>query len=125
MVVSRSTLVSVGGLGLTMYDNENTMKYPPETVTYPASLIPKEDGEGFHVRFPDLPEALAEGDDLPDALVQAANCLAKTLARRINLAAELPTPSKANPGQHLISFDIPPKLIRAMHERLRHRFVRE
>jgi hypothetical protein len=28
------------------------------TATYPASFLPEEDGSGFHVRFPDLPEAL-------------------------------------------------------------------
>ena len=28
------------------------------TATYPASFLPEEDGHGFHVRFPDLPEAL-------------------------------------------------------------------
>ena len=44
--------------------------------TYPASFLPEGNGKGFHVRFPDLPEALTSGDDLGDTLVQAALRLA-------------------------------------------------
>jgi predicted RNase H-like HicB family nuclease len=36
------------------------------TATYPATLLPEENGKGFHVRFPDLPEALTGGADLDD-----------------------------------------------------------
>jgi antitoxin HicB len=34
------------------------------TASYPASFLPEDNGKGFHVRFPDLPEALTGGDDL-------------------------------------------------------------
>jgi antitoxin HicB len=47
--------------------------------TYPASFLP-EDDKGFHVRFPDFPEALTGGDDLEDTQVQAADCLAEAIA---------------------------------------------
>jgi predicted RNase H-like HicB family nuclease len=38
------------------------------TASYPANLLPEAHGKGFHVRFPDLPEALTGGDDLTDTL---------------------------------------------------------
>ncbi len=50
------------------------------TANYPASFLPEENGAGFHVRFPDLPEALPGGDDLADTRLQAADCLAEAIA---------------------------------------------
>jgi len=51
------------------------------TAAYPASLLPEENGQGFHVRFQDLPEALTGGDNLEDTLAQAADCLARSHCR--------------------------------------------
>ena len=82
------------------------------TASYPASFIP-ETPVGFHVRFPDLPEALTAGDDIDDTLAQAADCLAEAIAGRIARGNEIPKPSKPKRGQHLI--DVPlylaPKLV--------------
>jgi predicted RNase H-like HicB family nuclease len=50
---------------------------------YPASFLSEKNGKGFHVRFPDLPEALTGGSDLDDTHEQAADCLAEALAGRI------------------------------------------
>lgn len=72
------------------------------TATYPASLVREEDGKGFYVRYPDLPEALTGGDDLDDALAQAADCLAEAIAGRIRRGDPIPVPSKPRRGQHLI-----------------------
>jgi antitoxin HicB len=82
------------------------------TAAYPASFVPEEEVKGFHVRFPDLPEALTCGDDLADTFVQAADCLAEAIAGRIARGNEIPEPSKATRGQHLISVPlaIAPKL---------------
>jgi antitoxin HicB len=73
------------------------------TATYPASFLPEEDGNGFHVRFPDLPEALTGGSDLEDALVQAADCLAEAIAGRIARGDRIPVPSKLTRGQRPVS----------------------
>ncbi len=73
------------------------------TATYPASFLPEADGKGFHVRFPDLPEALTGGTDLDDTREQAADCLAEALAGRIKRAGEIPRPSKLKRGQHWVS----------------------
>ncbi len=73
------------------------------TASYPASFLTEGDSKGFHVRFPDLPEALTGGEDLADTLVQAADCLAEAIAGRIARADPIPAPSKAKRGQRLIS----------------------
>ncbi len=82
------------------------------TASYPASFLPEEQGEGFHVRFTDLPEALTGGDDFDDTFVQAADCLAEAIAGRIARGDEIPLPSKPKRGQHLISvpLQLAPKL---------------
>ena len=91
------------------------------TASYPASFMPESHGKGLHVRFPDLPEALTGGDDLADTLAQASDCLAEALAGRIVRGDEIPLPSKAKRGQHLISVPLylAPKLALylAMRER--------
>ncbi len=91
------------------------------TASYPASFLPEEDGKGFHVRFLDLPEALTGGDDLEDAFVQAADCLAEAIAGRIARGDAIPRPSKGKRGQHLIGVPLylAPKLALylAMRER--------
>ena len=90
------------------------------TATYPASFLPEEDGNGFHVRFPDLPEALTGGADLEDTFVQAADCLAEAIAGRIARGDEIPAPSKLKRGQHPVSVPLylAPKLALylALHE---------
>jgi antitoxin HicB len=72
------------------------------TATYPASFIREENGKGFYVRFPDVPEALTGGDDLDDTLTQAADCLAEAIAGRIRRGDDIPKPSKPKRGQRLI-----------------------
>ncbi len=91
------------------------------TASYPASFLPEEHGNGFHVRFPDLPEALTGGDDIEDTFVQATDCLAEAIAGRIARGDEIPAPSKPKRGQHVVSVPLylAPKLALylAMRER--------
>jgi antitoxin HicB len=70
--------------------------------TYPASILPERTGQGLYVRFTDLPEALTGGDDLDDALAQAADCLAEALAGRIRRGDAIPVPSGPKRGQKAI-----------------------
>jgi antitoxin HicB len=72
------------------------------TATYPAAFIREENGKGFHVRFPDLPEALTGGADFADTSIQAADCLAEAIAGRIVRGDEIPPPSKPRRGQRLV-----------------------
>ena len=73
------------------------------TATYPASFVPEKNGRGYHVRFPDLPEALTGGPDLDDTREQAADCLAEALAGRIARGDDIPAPSRLKRGQYPIS----------------------
>ncbi len=76
------------------------------TACYPAAILREKESKGFHVRFPDLPEALTGGDDLNDALLQAADCLAEALAGRIARGDEIPEPSQLKRGQRLIGVPV-------------------
>lgn len=76
------------------------------TAIYPARFIRESSGGGFHVQFPDLPEALTSGDDLDDTRVQAADCLAEAMAGRIRRGDDIPLPSKAKRGQYLIGLPL-------------------
>lgn len=80
--------------------------------SYPATFVPESDGGSFHVRFPDLPEALTGGDDFEDTFAQAADCLAEAVAGRIARGDDIPLPSKLKRGQHLIGvpLQLAPKL---------------
>ena len=49
-----------------------------------AGLVPDAPNGRILVRFPDLPEAVTEGDDAADAGVQVANCPAEAIAGRID-----------------------------------------
>ena len=70
------------------------------TATYPASILRESDGKGFFVRFTDLPEALTGGEDMDDALAEAADCLAEAIAGRIRRGDPIPVPSPLKRGQH-------------------------
>ena len=91
------------------------------TAGYPASFLPEANDRGFHVRFPDLPEALTGGEDVEDSFVQAADCLAEAIAGRIARGEEIPLPSKPKRDQRVIGVPLylAPKLALylAMRER--------
>jgi antitoxin HicB len=51
--------------------------------SYPVILTADETDGGFVVSFPDLPEAITQGEDAGDALTQAADALEEAVAGRI------------------------------------------
>lgn len=63
-------------------------------IRYAAVLEPQPEG-GFTVTFPDIPEAITEGDTREDALAHAADVLGLCLDARIEAGDGLPTPSAA------------------------------
>jgi len=60
--------------------------------TYPITLIPEDKGR-YTVRFPDLPEAITQGDNIHDALESAVDCLDEAIANRIVMNLPIPDPS--------------------------------
>ena len=69
---------------------------------YPVTLTPDETDCGFVVTFPDVPEAITQGNDVPDALLQAADALEEAIAGRIRRGDFIPEPSKAEQDHPLV-----------------------
>lgn len=65
---------------------------------YPARFRRERDG-GYLVTFPDLPDAITQGDSLDDAMEMAADCLAETIGARIAERDDIPIPSAVRRGQ--------------------------
>lgn len=58
---------------------------------YPCVLAPEEGG-GFSVSFPDVPEALTCGDDRTEALAMAEDALAVALGAYVRAREDIPSP---------------------------------
>ena len=67
---------------------------------YPALLTPDEQDGGFVVTFPDVPEAITQGEDVSDALQQAADCLEEAIAGRIRRQVCIPEASPVGPNHY-------------------------
>jgi antitoxin HicB len=76
------------------------------TFLYPAILTPDTQHGGFVVTFPDVPEAVTQGDDIPEALKQAADCLDEAVAGRIRRHEPIPKASAVGPDQYAISLSV-------------------
>ena len=74
---------------------------------FPAKLTPARKmapGEsGFVVTFRNLPEAITQGEDVTDALAQAADCLAEAVAARIRNDEDIPAPSRRAKGERPVA----------------------
>jgi antitoxin HicB len=62
---------------------------------YPVTLTPDETDGGFTVTFEDIPEAITQGEAVPDALTEAADALEEAIAGRIRRGDAIPEPSPA------------------------------
>ena len=73
-------------------------------IQYPAIFAPQENG-GYCVHFPDLPDAITEGDTLDEALFNAAEVLTLTLDGRMEEGLEIPPPSRKARNARFIAPD--------------------
>lgn len=62
---------------------------------YPAVFDPAEEG-GFIVTFPDIPEAITQGDDESEALLMAEDALITMLEAYMDDQQPIPAPSPLN-----------------------------
>ena len=69
---------------------------------YPVSLTQEKVEGGFVVRFIDLPEAITQGENVDDALLEAADCLEEAIANRIAMGLTIPNPSTTKKGQYSV-----------------------
>jgi antitoxin HicB len=65
---------------------------------YPVILAAQPEG-GFVVTFPDVPEAITQGEDEDEALLYAVDALETALSFYVDDRKPLPVPSKAKRGQ--------------------------
>jgi antitoxin HicB len=70
---------------------------------YPATLTPDAQDGGFVVTFVDVPEAITQGDDVSEALHQAADCLEEAIAGRIRRRDAIPEPSPVQGGHYAVA----------------------
>ena len=68
---------------------------------YPAEFTPADEG-GFVITFPDLPEAITQGESVRESIEEAADALDEAITARINTGLEIPRASVAQSGQYLI-----------------------
>lgn len=67
---------------------------------YPVEIKP--DGKFFLITFPDIPEAITQGDDIEDAMRQGADALETALDYYFEVGRTVPAPSKPRRGQRVI-----------------------
>ena len=69
---------------------------------FPIILTPDPDDGGFVVTFPDIPEAITQGDTKEEAIVMAQDALETAIEFYFEDKRAVPTPSKLKRGQHAI-----------------------
>ena len=68
------------------------------TLTYPISLEKQAEG-GYLVTFPDLPEAITQGESKEEAIDEAVDCLEEAIANRIAMKLDIPVGTRATSQQ--------------------------
>jgi antitoxin HicB len=68
---------------------------------YPVTLEAQPEG-GFVVTFPDVPEAITQGEDEDEALLYAVEALESALSFYVEARKPLPVASKAKRGQRTV-----------------------
>ena len=71
--------------------------------SYPIKLYKAKEG-GYTVIFPDIPEAITQGNTKKEALHEASDCLEEAIANRIVMKLDIPVPSIAQKKQHVVLF---------------------
>ena len=74
-------------------------------LAYPALFQPE--GKGFVITFPDLPEAITEGDSPREAMEFAIDALQTVLSEYINRRLDIPRPKRMR-GKHVRLVPLPP-----------------
>lgn len=73
-----------------------------ERFEYAVKLTPAEEG-GFVVTCRDLPQLVTQGEDLDDALIEAADAMDEVFAAYMQGGLPFPAPTKAKRGEYLAS----------------------
>ncbi|MCX7180329.1 MAG: type II toxin-antitoxin system HicB family antitoxin [Proteobacteria bacterium] len=73
-----------------------------ERFEYAVMLTSAEEG-GFVVTCRDLPQLVTQGEDVADALIEAADAMDEVFAAYMQGKLPFPTPSKAQRGEHKVA----------------------
>lgn len=76
------------------------------TFIFPIQLTPDNEDGGYVVTFRDLPEAITQGDSIPECLTEAVDCLEEAIATRINDNRDIPQPSVLQEGEYLVELPL-------------------
>ncbi|HEY9766901.1 MAG TPA: hypothetical protein V6C71_00145 [Coleofasciculaceae cyanobacterium] len=71
--------------------------------SFPVTLTTDEVDGGFTVTFRDLPEAITQGENIEDALDEAADCLEEAIANRVIRRLEIPAPSEPDDNEYMVT----------------------
>ena len=74
--------------------------------SFPVTLTTDEVDGGYTVTFRDLPEAITQGENIEDALFEAADCLEEAIANRIIRRLEIPVPSQLADNEYLVTIPL-------------------
>lgn len=85
-----------------------------ERFTFPVILTPDPDG-GFVVTFPDVPEAITQGNEVAQCLAEAADCLDEAISARISDGLALPEPAEPAQGQPTVALPLQTALKAALY----------
>jgi antitoxin HicB len=73
-------------------------------ILYPA-IVKKQKPSGYLVLFPDIKEAMTQGETVEEALFNASEVLTLALDHRLARDREIPLPSRAAARAHLVAPD--------------------
>jgi antitoxin HicB len=89
---------------------------------YPVILTEDQDS-GFIVSFPDVPEALTEGETRTEALSEAADALVSALGGYVEAKRDIPLPSGPDAGQAVVALPALTAAKLALYTAMRHQHV--
>jgi antitoxin HicB len=87
-------------------------------MAYPINLKRQKDG-AILATFPDVPEALTEGESVNEVLTEAHDALVAALGGYINERRAIPPPAKAKRGQRLVFLPPLPAAKLALYQAMR------
>lgn len=93
-------------------------------LNYPVHLEPAEEG-GFVVTFPDVPEAITQGDDEGEALLNAVDALETALEFYVDDGKDLPKASKHKRSVRVVRPSAQACLALIVYQTLREQGVRK
>jgi antitoxin HicB len=75
-------------------------------LAYPVRLTADKQSGGYVVTFPDIPEAITQGETVEEALKMAQDALETALDFYFDDRRPVPAPSRAKRGQRLVSLPV-------------------